>query len=141
MTPQSTGNAALDLAVVFFLLAGSFFVFVAALGLLRFSDVLLRMHAATKAGTLGAGLLLVAVALYFFDLAVATRAVAGIFFLLLTAPVAAHLVGRATYWSDTPLDPRTSPDELRGHYGATATTDEPDSGAYSSTSPEEASVL
>ena len=43
------------------LILGGFFCFVAGLGVLRLPDVLIRMHASTKAGTLGAGLILAAV--------------------------------------------------------------------------------
>jgi monovalent cation/proton antiporter MnhG/PhaG subunit len=61
-------------------LAGAFFMLVAAIGVLRMPDLLMRMHAATKAGTLGAGLLLVAVAVHFGTTGVTIRAVATIFF-------------------------------------------------------------
>lgn len=81
------------------LLLGTFFGLVAAVGLLRMPDVLMRMHAATKAGTLGAGLLLLSVGLASGELAVALRALATIGFLFLTAPVAAHAIGRAAYRS------------------------------------------
>lgn len=84
-------------------LLGGFFCFVAGLGILRLPDVLIRMHASTKAGTLGSGLILVAVAIYFADTATITRAVATILFLLITAPVAAHMIGRAAYRSGIPL--------------------------------------
>lgn len=82
---------------------GGFFCFVAGLGVLRLPDVLIRMHASTKAGTLGAGLILAAVAVYFGDAATITRAIAAILFLLLTAPVAAHMIGRAAFRDGTPL--------------------------------------
>jgi multicomponent Na+:H+ antiporter subunit G len=85
------------------ILLGGFFCFVAGLGVLRLPDVLIRMHASTKAGTLGSGLILVAVAIYFADTATTTRAVATILFLLITAPVAAHMVGRAAFRSGVPL--------------------------------------
>ena len=82
---------------------GGFFCFVAGLGILRLPDMLIRMHASTKAGTLGAGLILGAVAVYFGDIATITRAVAAILFLLLTAPVAAHMIGRAAFKVGVPL--------------------------------------
>ena len=92
-------------------LLGAFFALVAAIGLLRMPDLLMRMHAATKAGTLGAGLLLLAVAVSFGDSSVTVRALAAIVFLFLTAPVAAHVIGRAAYytgrmklWSGTLVD-------------------------------------
>ena len=80
-------------------LLGAFFALVAAIGILRMPDLLMRMHAATKAGTLGAGLLLLAVAVSFGDSGVMVRALAAIVFLFLTAPVAAHVIGRAAYYA------------------------------------------
>lgn len=82
---------------------GGFFCFVAGLGVLRLPDVLIRMHASTKAGTLGSGLILAAVAVYFGDTATITRAVAAILFLLVTAPVAAHMIGRAAFRQGVPM--------------------------------------
>jgi multicomponent Na+:H+ antiporter subunit G len=84
-------------------LLGGLFCFVAGLGVLRLPDVLIRMHASTKAGTLGSGLILGAVAIYFGDIATITRAVATILFLLITAPVAAHMIGRAAFRSGVGL--------------------------------------
>lgn len=79
------------------LVAGGAFSLIAALGLLRFPDLYTRMHAASKAGTVGAGFILLGVALVSANLAVGLRAIAGIAFLALTAPVAAHLLARAAY--------------------------------------------
>jgi multicomponent Na+:H+ antiporter subunit G len=93
---------------------GAFFSLVAALGILRMPDVLMRMHAGTKAGTLGAGLLLLAAAIALGEVGAAARAGAAIVFLLLTAPVAAHLIGRAAYRSgQLRLWEGTRVDELR----------------------------
>ncbi|MEL7172634.1 MAG: monovalent cation/H(+) antiporter subunit G, partial [Pseudomonadota bacterium] len=56
------------------------------------------------------------VAVHFGDGAVVLRGIAIIVFLLLTAPVAAHMIGRAAYLARTPLSPRTVVDERRnGH--------------------------
>ncbi len=97
-------------------LLGAFFALVAAVGLLRMPDLLMRMHAATKAGTLGAGLFLVAVAVSFGDSGVTVRALAAIVFLFLTAPVAAHVIGRAAYYAGrVQLWKRTLVDELQEH--------------------------
>lgn len=79
------------------LLLGAAFALVAALGIARLPDLYTRMHAATKAGTLGAGLLLAASAVYFGEGGVALRAAAAALFLALTAPVAGHAMGRAAY--------------------------------------------
>jgi multicomponent Na+:H+ antiporter subunit G len=99
---------------IILLATGAFFMLVAAIGVLRMPDLLMRMHAATKAGTLGAGLLLLAVAVHFGQAGITIRALATVTFLLLTAPVAAHVIGRAAYLAGTlPLWDRTLVDELR----------------------------
>jgi multicomponent Na+:H+ antiporter subunit G len=84
-----------EILTVLFMLMGVFFITVAGLGILRMPDLYTRMHASTKAGTIGLGLLMVAVALHFQDLASVSRAVAIMIFLVLTAPVAAHLLGKS----------------------------------------------
>lgn len=104
----------IDVVIAVFLISGGAFVAIAGLGLLRLPDVLIRMHASTKAGTLGVGLIVIGVALHFGDLVVATKAALIILFLLLTAPVAAHLIGRAAYRSGTLLWSRTVIDEWQG---------------------------
>ena len=92
------------------IIVGSFFALTAALGLVRLPDVYSRMHAASKAGTMGSGLMMIALALVADDLATVTRAVAGVVFFLLTAPIAAHLLAKAAYsvgyklWDKSVLD-------------------------------------
>jgi multicomponent Na+:H+ antiporter subunit G len=92
-----------DIIIVLLLIAGGAFAFVAGLGVYRMNDVLIRMHASTKAGTLGCGLVLVGVAVHFGDVSTVSRAIAAIVFLLVTAPVAAHMIGRAAYRAGVPL--------------------------------------
>lgn len=96
-----------------FLLLGAMLVLVAAIGLLRFPDVLTRMHATTKAGTLGVGLIAVADMLFFGDVAVVTRSAGIILFVFLTAPIAAHMISRAAYLADVQLWEGTFIDQLR----------------------------
>ena len=106
----------IDIITGLIIIAGAVFTLVAALGILRFPDLYSRSHAASKAGTLGSGLLLLALSLYAGELGVATRAFAAFLFLLLTAPIAAHLLMRAAYydghqpWSGTVID------DLAGKY-------------------------
>ena len=95
---------------------GTFFILIAGLGLVRMPDLFLRMSASTKAATLGVGCTLLGVALYFGDFATFIRAGATIIFLLLTAPVAAHLIGRAAYQDGVPLWRGTQFDDLSPHY-------------------------
>ncbi|TFU27231.1 monovalent cation/H(+) antiporter subunit G [Thermus tengchongensis] len=104
----------MSLLVDLFLLLGSLVFLVAALGLLRFPDFYIRMSAATKAATLGLGLLLLGVALGFGEGLVAFKAVLLLVFLFSTAPIGAHFLGRAAYRSGVPLWERTHVDELKG---------------------------
>lgn len=79
------------------ILVGAVFSLLAAIGILRLPDLYTRMHAASKAGTMGSGLMFVAIAVFAFDGPVILRALVGFVFLLLTAPVSAHLLARAAY--------------------------------------------
>ena len=99
-----------------FLIAGSLFILLSAVGLLRMPDLFTRMSATTKASTLGIGLVLIGTALYWFDIGIAARAFSIIIFLLLTAPVAAHIIGRAAYFDKVHVWENTHIDELKGKY-------------------------
>lgn len=97
-------------------LIGAVFMFVAGVGIVRMPDLYIRMSATTKVATLGVGSTLLAAAVYFNELGIAARALATIAFVFLTAPVAAHMIGRAAYFTGVPLWEGTVLDELRGHY-------------------------
>ena len=101
----------IDLIASFLVVLGALFCLIAAIGVLRFEDVFMRMHASTKAGTLGCGLILCSVVVSVDATAVAARAFGSIVFLLLTAPVAAHMIARAAYRSGARLSDRTVIDE------------------------------
>ena len=94
------------------MVCGSLLSLLAAIGVLRLPDIFMRMHAATKAGTLGAGFILTAEALTADDIGTTIKAVAILIFLLLTAPVAAHLISRAAYHRGVTLYRKTWIDEL-----------------------------
>lgn len=100
------------------LTTGTAFMVLAGIGVLRMPDILLRMSTTTKASTLGVGCILLATALYFRDSATITRSFAAIVFLFLTAPVSAHMIGRAAYFMGVPLWRRTKIDELAGKYSS-----------------------
>jgi len=97
-------------------LGGAGFCLIAAIGLVRFPDLYVRMHAATKAGTLGAGLAFLAVIVGSGDLGTIIRALAAVLFLLLTAPIGAHLLARAAYASGVKMWDRSGPDDLKDRY-------------------------
>jgi multicomponent Na+:H+ antiporter subunit G len=108
-------TAIVHVVAVLMLVIGSLFALVAALGMLRFPDLYTRMHAASKAGTLGSGVLLLALAIDALQFGVATRAVAGVIFLVLTAPISAHLLARAAYFAGVRPGGDIALDELAAH--------------------------
>jgi monovalent cation/proton antiporter MnhG/PhaG subunit len=95
-------------------LLGVAFLLVAAVGVMRLPDPFMRMHAATKAGTLGAGLVVIFTAIYMGDVGAKFTAVGILVFLLATLPVAAHLLGRAAYVSGAAFDGAGMRDALDG---------------------------
>ena len=105
-----------NLAHAVLLMIGAAFLLAAAIGVLRMPDLFTRMQTATKAATLGISCILIAVALYMEDLGVAIRAFFTVVFFFLTAPVAAHMIGRAAYFLGVPLWKGTMVDELRDRY-------------------------
>ncbi len=97
-------------------LGGAGFCLVAALGVARFPDLYVRMHAATKAGTVGTGLAFLAIIVSAGDLGTILRALAALLFLFLTAPIGAHLLARAAYASGPKMWDRSVQDDLKGKY-------------------------
>lgn len=89
---------------------GAAFALVATIGVLRLPDIYSRMHAASKAGTVGSGAMLIALAVFAEEPATALRAIAAVAFVMLTAPVSAHLLAKAAYsagyrlWSNSVVD-------------------------------------
>jgi multicomponent Na+:H+ antiporter subunit G len=89
-------SSLLEIAAI---LVGTFFMFVSSLGVLRLPDVFARIHAPTKAATLGLACLLAALALHLKELTGVTKAVLALLFVGVTAPVGAHILARAAYRS------------------------------------------
>ena len=106
----------IDIIIGIILLLGSFFILVSSIGLLRMPDLYTRMSSTTKASTLGVVLVLLATALIWQDVGITARVIIIISFLFLTAPVAAHVIGRAAYFDKVPLWEKTVIDELKGKY-------------------------
>jgi multicomponent Na+:H+ antiporter subunit G len=94
-----------DVLTGFLLLGGAIFILVAAVGLLRLPDVLTRMQATSKATTLGLAGIMAAAALHAGTLDTAIRVTFIVTFTFMTAPIGAHMIGRAAY--------RTSPSSAR----------------------------
>ncbi len=94
-------------------LVGAAFALLAAVGVLRMPDVFTRMQASTKASTLGLGCLLMGTAMQMGDFASLIRVASIGAFVLLTTPVAGHVIARASYFADVPLWKGTVLDERR----------------------------
>lgn len=105
-----------EIASSFLLLVGVIFIFVGAYGVLRMQGIFIRMSAATKTTILGTGFVLVGAIVFFQDIGVTGRALAIFMFLLATAPVSAHMIGRAAYSDGVALWSGTKIDELSGKY-------------------------
>ncbi|MDO5609013.1 MAG: monovalent cation/H(+) antiporter subunit G [Capnocytophaga sp.] len=95
---------------------GTIFIFLAAVGLIRMPDTYLRVSVTTKAATLGVGLILMAAAVFFSDNSVTMRVIAIILFIMITAPVSAHLICRASYLMGVKMWDKSVEDDLHGKY-------------------------
>jgi len=104
-----------EILTCIFLLLGGILSLIAAAGVLRMPDVFIRMHAATKVGTVGVSSITLGLMLHFGTLTVTSRGILVIAFFLLTAPVAAHMIARAAYRSGVPLWLLTRIDEWKTH--------------------------
>lgn len=92
-----------ELVVVVLLVVGAGFLTVGTIGLLRLPDVYNRMHATTKATTLGAASIFLAGTAYFGPLGDGLTSLIGIVFLFLTAPTGAHMISRSAQKMGVPF--------------------------------------
>ncbi len=102
----------LELLLSFLILVRAIFTFIGALGLARLPDFYTRLHAPTKATTLGVGSLLIASAIYFSiqGPGVSLHEILVTLFLFITAPVSAHLLAKAALHLKVPrVGPRAAP--------------------------------
>jgi len=113
----------LEIVCIVLAAAGVFLQIVAAVGVVRMPDLLTRMHASSKAATLGAALVILAVGIRFGETGILVRTILIILFLFLTAPVASHMIGRAGYRSGVKLADETDIDEYRPTIDGSADTD------------------
>lgn len=93
----------IEILITSCLIIGTFFICVAAIGIVRMPDVYMRMHALAKAGTIGIGLLTIAVAIYFNDITVTSLVIGVNIFLFLTTPTATHILGKVVVEQGCPL--------------------------------------
>jgi multicomponent Na+:H+ antiporter subunit G len=103
-----------EMLAAILVLVGSAIALIAAIGMVRLPDAFLRMHAATKAGVLGAGLVLLGIGVADGGWGTWLRVGLILWFLLMTVPIASHALGRAAYVGGAPMVKATGLDELEG---------------------------
>lgn len=91
----------MNIIIIILLLSGTFFIFSSALGINRFPGVFTRLHAATKAPTLGVISILIATFLFLYGShqLVSGKLLLAILFIFLSSPVAGHMLSRAAHRS------------------------------------------
>lgn len=89
-----------EVIIAILLLVGALFILIASIGLNRFRDTLSRVHATTKATSFGLLLILIATAIYFFSLVTLIKVILVVWFIYLTAPLAAHSISRSVRKND-----------------------------------------
>lgn len=87
----------IDVISAILFITGAVFALTAAIGIIRFPDILTRMHAATKPQTMGLVLLLAGALIQLAHSWDAWMLVLAGLFAMLTAPAVAHRVGRVAY--------------------------------------------
>ena len=106
----------IDWIIIVLSTIGTMSILLAAIGIVRMPDIYLRISVTTKAATMGIGLILIGAAMYFNELGITSRVIAIIFFMLLTAPVGAHMIGRASYFTGIKMWEKSEHDDLKGKY-------------------------
>ncbi|MEK5444274.1 monovalent cation/H(+) antiporter subunit G [Fredinandcohnia sp. FSL W7-1320] len=115
MSGVSNPIEVLEVIAVLSILVGTVFSFLSAVGLIRLPDLYSRAHAASKSSTMGVLFTLVGTFLFFImEGTFSIRLFLGIFFVFLTAPVAAHVIVRSAYRSKVPLAEQSVQDDLKG---------------------------
>ncbi|RRA96316.1 monovalent cation/H(+) antiporter subunit G [Paenimyroides viscosum] len=102
-----------DLLIMILSTLGAIFILIASFGIVKMPDFYSRLSITIKAATLGIGCILIAAVLYFSDFSVTTKALAIIFFLFITSPVAGFLISKVAYVTGTKLWDKSIMDELK----------------------------
>ncbi len=94
------------------LLFGAGFMLIAGIGILRFTDLYLRMHAATKAPSLGVFLMVVGIIVFFGEILFVVKGTLIILFIFMTTPVGSHMLSRTAHLMNVQKSKETLVDEL-----------------------------
>lgn len=113
----------MEIVIAVFLIFGAAIHLLSALGLVRFGDVFLRMHASTKASTLGVGFIMIATALYFADALITIKLLALLVIYFFTSPTGVQVLAHAAHISELPMVKETWIDELAVHQSEKSSPD------------------
>ncbi len=105
-----------DIIIMILSTLGAIFILIAAYGIVRMPDFYLRLSVTIKAATFGVGLILMGAALFFVEFQVTTKVFAIIFFIVITAPVGGHMIGRTAYIIGIKMWEGSVLDELKDKY-------------------------
>lgn len=94
------------------ILIGSLFYLLSIIGIMRFKDIFQKLHASTKAGTLGNSLILIGIGLDIHSIHAITEILILIIFIALTNPITGQLLARLNYLSK---QRRHKPSRLHTH--------------------------
>jgi multicomponent Na+:H+ antiporter subunit G len=94
---------------------GAFLMLLAGVGILRLPDVFARLHSGTKSASLGLALILMGAAALLSDPVTTFKLLLALAFQFMTAPVAAHILGRAAYRAGVPLWEGSVHDDMAGN--------------------------
>lgn len=88
--------------IAFMLIGGTIMTALAVVGIIRLPDMYSRLHAATKSTTLGVIMIMTGAFIYFWYIEglIETNLLLGALFILLTSPVASHLLSRSAFHAD-----------------------------------------
>lgn len=101
-----------DILACVFLAAGLFFMFVGAVGVVRFPDAYHRLHASSKCSTLGLLGLLLAAVFHLLTVGVLAKALITILFAFVATPVGSHILAKAAHLDDLKQWDKTLSDEM-----------------------------
>lgn len=102
----------IELVIVFLILAGAGFMLIGALGIVRFPDVLSRMHAAGMATTVGISAILLGAGFFFLDEFLFYRMLVLILLIFATSPISTTALTRAVYNNEPRLRRQLKHDEM-----------------------------
>lgn len=101
-----------DWIAAILLILGAVFMLIAGIGLLRLPDTYLRMHAATKAPSLGVFLMVLGIIVHFQDFWLSVKALLIILFIFTTTPIGAHMLSRVAHLMNVAKSDKTQVDEF-----------------------------